>query len=271
MTQKTKQAGGSGRTMASITERRRADLNSGREPCATLTECLAVDFGVLARSCLPEAKPKTLAALADAQPLGIVRRMDLAGLTLLDDLGVSAISRLAGHRSDTVRGWACFMIGAAVDLDLADRLDRIRPLADDSHFGVREWAWVAVRPHLTRELALAIRLLTPWTADASANVRRFASEATRPRGVWCPHIVELKANPAVALPILRPLRADPERYVQDSVANWLNDASKDQPEWVCGLCEEWLRESDSPHTARICQRAVRTLTKSSPTPKRKTP
>ena len=102
-------------------------------------------------------------------------------------------------------------------------------------------------------------LLAEWTASPSERLRRFASEALRPRGVWCAHIAALKADPARALPLLAPLRADPSAYVQDSVSNWLNDAAKDQPAWVRTLCAQWLESSDAAATRRICQRATRSL------------
>ena len=139
-----------------------------------------------------------------------------------------------------MRGWACFLVGALPDVSLQARLDRIRPLADDAHFGVREWAWLAVRPRLADDLQASVQALRPWTQDRSERVRRFASESLRPRGVWCAHIAALKSDPAIALPLLEPLRADPAAYVQDSVANWLNDASKDQPAWVRAVCARWL-------------------------------
>ncbi|MBS0341457.1 MAG: DNA alkylation repair protein, partial [Proteobacteria bacterium] len=102
----------------------------------------------------------------------------------------------------------------------------------------------------------------PWAADADPNIRRFASELTRPRGVWCAQIETFKAQPWRAQALLESLRADPSRYVQNSVANWLNDASKSQGPWVDETCERWLRESDVPSTRYIVQRARRTLRKS---------
>lgn len=118
---------------------------------------------------------------------------------------------------------------------------------------------MAVRPHLVQELGAAIDLLAAWTTSPSERLRRFASEALRPCGVWCAHIAALKQEPEQALPILSPLRADPSIYVQDSVANWLNDAAKDQPAWVRSLCAQWLQGEPPDATRRICQRALRNM------------
>lgn len=152
------------------------------------------------------------------------------------------------------------MIGAIDRTAIADRLNAIRPFADDHHFGVREWSWMAVRPHIAADLEVSIRHLANWTSAPSARVRRFASESIRPRGVWCAHIGTLKKQPKIALPILEPLRADPAPYVQDSVGNWLNDAGKDQPDWVREVCQRWLEEMPAdPNTKRIVGRALRSL------------
>jgi 3-methyladenine DNA glycosylase AlkC len=124
---------------------------------------------------------------------------------------------------------------------------------------VREWAWLAAREHVRQELDQALVVLSGWAEDDAANIRRFASEVTRPRGVWSTHIPSLKREPWLGLEILQRLRADPSRYVQTSVGNWLNDASKDQPRWVVDTCATWLDESPAPTTRWICQKALRTV------------
>ncbi|HEV7305986.1 DNA alkylation repair protein [Ensifer sp.] len=247
------------RGVAGIDALRLTQLNAGA-PAATLTECLAVDFAALMLSTLPGIGDDAVAEMGAAASAGISRRMPLAARLIAERLGPSALATLALHPSDTVRGWACFMIAAEKDMTLAARLAAIRPLADDGHFGVREWAWIAVRPHLASELDRAIALLVAeWTPDPSERIRRFASEALRPRGVWCAHIAALKKEPERALAVIEPLNADPSPYVQDSVGNWLNDAAKDRPDWVQALCDRWSVESPVPATARICRRALRSI------------
>jgi 3-methyladenine DNA glycosylase AlkC len=232
-------------------------LNSGEIETVNLSECLAVDFVTLMGHVVPELAS---AAKSRIQPSnGITKRMLVAGELLLEHLGTEGFQRLASHPSDTVRGWAAYIVAAIPDMTLIQRLDMIRPLADDNHFGVREWTWLALRSHIATQIHDAIQVMTAWLGESSPNLRRFAIESTRPRGVWCPHIQELKDNPEIGLPLIEPVRADVSSYVQDSVANWLNDAAKSRPDWVQMICRRWQLESDTPETTRICTRALRSL------------
>ena len=120
---------------------------------------------------------------------------------------------------------------------------------------------LALRPEIEKELTQSIALLSKWTNDQDENIRRFTTESTRPRGVWCKHIEKLKESPELALSILEPLKSDISKYVQDSVGNWLNDASKTSPEFVIGLCDKWHNESPTKDTEKIIKRARRTIDK----------
>lgn len=249
-----------------ISSTRLAQLNSGQDASKNLAEGLAVDFAALMAAALPQADAALLDEMRAAAPLGISKRMLLAGELVYRAVGAQGLARLAAHRSDTVRGWTCYALAHEHALHspaepLENLLEAVRPFADDAHFGVREWVWMAVRPHLAKQPEHALRHLAGWTADPSERVRRFASESTRPRGVWCAHLNILKENPALGLPVLEPLQADPSTYVQDSVGNWLNDAAKSQPHWVSALCDVWLAQNPGKATARICKRALRSLHK----------
>lgn len=245
------------RRMSEIPARVLRRLSAGEEESITLVEILAIDFATLAMA--SAMTREDAARIAGAG--GIVPRMREGGKVVFERWGVKGAAKFGGHASDTVRGWAAFAVGAAPGLKIEKRLELIRPFADDRHSGVREWAWLAVREQIAAELDVAMSVLRGWTEEESANLRRFASEATRPRGVWCAHIAELKKEPSRGLPILEPLRADGSKYVQDSVGNWLNDASKSDGAWVKKVCARWMKESAGAETKRICSRALRTLRK----------
>ncbi len=256
--------------MADIPVKVHKSLNDGTIEAVTLVEVLVVNHGKLLRAVAPDAGRNAFDAMDGTMQVKITERMRSSGRLLLERYGLDeGLDRFASHRSDTVRAWAASMIGASPNLTLAERLSRIAVLADDPNPGTREWAWIAVRPYIAAELNLAIKLLTRWTKDTSANIRRFATESTRPRGVWCTHIHVLKDNPTLCLPLLDSLKADEAKYVQDSVANWLNDASKSQPDFVIELCTGWMHTSPTKATERICRRAMRSIKKVSPFAPRK--
>lgn len=244
------------RTMATIPAETLRALHEGTLETRTLVEILAIDLRVLMAHALPNAPKATWRAIdPDA---GITRRMALAAGAAHRAVGPRALDALIGHQSDVVRGVAAYIVGQTTPR-LGDALELVRPLADDANPGTREWAWLALRPLVATDVAGAIARLTPWTTDNSPNIRRFASEITRPRGVWCSHLNPLKADPRPGLALLEPLRADPSGYVQDSVANWLNDAGKSDARFVRELCDRWGKAPANAATARIIRRAMRNL------------
>jgi 3-methyladenine DNA glycosylase AlkC len=248
-----------------------AALNTGELPTASLVEWLAVDMLLLLERVLPWA------GLRAAAPAIVARAESLAGGPITAFMaGVGALlyeaaahhsapnevfAAFGSHPSDIVRGWAAFMIGAADERPLAARLALLHRFAIDPHPLVREHAWYAARPAIVADLAPALSLLGAWTRDHDARARRFAVEVTRPRGVWCAHCDALKAHPEQAFALLDRLRADPSRYVQVAVGNWLNDASKTRPDWVKDVCARWAADpAADASTGRILARASRTLT-----------
>lgn len=245
------------------------DLNHGRAETLTLAEWLAIDMSTLLASALPGIG--WLEGLAEVAPVAsqlahedVTRRMKGLGAALLRALRPhprrdQLFERLASHPSDMVRGWAAYALRADRSPSFPDRLAALRRFAADPSMAVRECAWDALRPHVAADLEGSLPRLVAWAEDGDENVRRCAVEATRPLGVGCSPIKPLKADPEPGLQLLEPVRSDPSRYVQRSVANWLDDASKSRPDWVAAVCERWRQESPTAETVRIVNQALRSV------------
>lgn len=240
-------------------------LNKGALESVNLTEWLAVDHSILSNQILPRSyADKCQLAINNLEKQTAMQSI-LAVSKSLYDQGVDKHSRLfdllSTHISDSVRCWAAYLIGLDQTLSVKEKLESIKRFAADKHFGVREIAWMAVREDVTSNLEEAIHILTDWTLDLDPNIRRFASEVTRPRGVWCKHIDALKTHPEMAIGLIENLKADTDQYVKDSIGNWLNDASKTQPDFVQDLCHKWSTQEQSKDTLYIVKKALRTMNK----------
>lgn len=234
-------------------------LNTGQIQSITLAEFLAIDLQLFLKTLFPEIK--NVSEIDKARPFTF--RLKKASELIFERYEDTKLDFLQNHQSDMARTLACGIISLIPNLTISQRLKKIKPLANDnSAVSVKENAWWFLRAHIEENLSEVIDIFAKfWVNDKSANIRRYASESTRPRGVWCKHINILKKNPQIALPILQPLYADESKYVQDSVANWLNDASKDSPQFVIDLCEDFRKKSSSPNTLKIIKRAMRTIKK----------
>ena len=82
----------------------------------------------------------------------------------------------------------------------------------------------------------------------------------RTRLRWGKKLHQLIADPKPVLPILEALKDDPELYVRRSVANNLNDLSKDHPGLVIVRCGEWYRD-EKPQRVTLVKQALRGLIK----------
>lgn len=117
----------------------------------------------------------------------------------------------------------------------------------------------AVRPFILRYPKEMFKQLKVWARSGNVHHRRLASEGCRPRLPWSFALKDLKKDPAPIFPILELLKKDPEVYVRRSVANNLNDISKDHPDKVIELVSCW--QGLSKETDWIIKHACRTLLK----------
>jgi 3-methyladenine DNA glycosylase AlkC len=117
----------------------------------------------------------------------------------------------------------------------------------------------AVRPFLARYKEEMLAQMLYWSKHPNEHVRRLASEGCRPRLPWAMAVAYLKKEPERILPILENLKADPSEYVRRSVANNLNDISKDHPDLVIQTARQWIGQY--PQTDALLKHACRTLIK----------
>ncbi len=120
----------------------------------------------------------------------------------------------------------------------------------------------SVRPFIIGFPEETLAYLHKATKDPNAHVRRWTSEGTRPRLPWAPQIKTLVNDPTPILSILEALRDDKHPYVRRSVANSLNDISKDHPKLLTKLLKTWTPRPEDPTTRiQVIQHGLRTLVK----------
>ena len=129
------------------------------------------------------------------------------------------------------------------------------------HFTQFSSSEFAVRPFILKDSVKMMKQMLKWSKSRNYHIRRLASEGCRSRLPWAVALPEFKKDPSPILPILENLKKDPEEYVRKSVANNLNDISKDNP--VTTL--EFIRSNigKNPHTDWILKHGARTLLKNS--------
>ncbi|QIL46203.1 hypothetical protein G7081_03505 [Vagococcus coleopterorum] len=117
----------------------------------------------------------------------------------------------------------------------------------------------AIRPFINKDQKRVQPFLLECSLNQNEHIRRLASEGSRPRLPWGIHLKDYIQNPELNLPLLTNLKNDPSLYVRKSVANHLNDISKENPDLVIATCKDWSNHSKE--TDWIIKRACRTLVK----------
>lgn len=118
----------------------------------------------------------------------------------------------------------------------------------------------AVRPFLREHPKLTLRALGRACGHADPHVRRLVSEGTRPRLPWGGALEAFVRDPTPTLALLERLEDDPSEYVRRSVANHLNDISKDHPDRAVATCRAWMKRP-TPARSALVRHALRTLVK----------
>jgi len=138
------------------------------------------------------------------------------------------------------------------EFDVAmDALARVTPYFSS------EWG---IRYLLDHHQDKSLELLTQWCEHPHEHVRRLVSEGSRPRLPWGFQLKAFIQDPTLTYPLLEKLRDDESDYVRLSVANHLNDISKDHPDWLQQQLVGWM-DLDNPQRMKLIRHACRTLIK----------
>ena len=202
----------------------------------------------------------------ELDPLSLRERADAVSAALLADLeldyaGVAALFRAALEQPG-FGGWTMWPVGetvvtAALREGAAEFDDAMRLLGE---LTPRLSSEFSIRRLLVANPDRALELILPMTLSDDEHVRRFASEGTRPFLPWAIRVAALVARPEATVPILDALYRDESEYVRRSVANHLNDLSREHPELVVDIAGRWMSRADA-NTPRLVKHALRTLVK----------
>ena len=134
-------------------------------------------------------------------------------------------------------------------------------LAIVTQYFTSEWA---VRPFIKQYPQQTMMFLLNCARSENVDIRRWASEGTRPRIPWGEQLPAFIQDPSATRDILEALKFDAELYVRKSVANHLNDITKNNPDYVIQLLNSWKQQSPHAELKKIdwiIKQALRTLIK----------
>jgi 3-methyladenine DNA glycosylase AlkC len=200
--------------------------------------------------------------LGDAlAPLALMARVELLTDRLVnalpDDFDTAAKALWGTLDSPSFTGWMILPCGNHVARAGIDRPEIALPLLAGL---TSRWSSEGpIRPFIQRQPDLTYQHLHRRVLDPDEHVRRLVTEGTRPRLPWAPQLRQLIADPSPNIELLDQLVDDRSAYVRRSVANHLNDISKDHPEIALDLAHRWQPRGDG--AAWAVRHGLRTLVK----------
>lgn len=126
----------------------------------------------------------------------------------------------------------------------------------------------AIRPFIESHPGITFEFFDRWIRSDNEHLRRLVSEGSRPRLPWGARLKDFVDDPAPTIRLLDQLVDDPSTYVRKSVANHLNDISKDHPRLAVETAAGWLDADPDPGSGRrlwIVSHGLRSLIKAGDT------
>lgn len=154
-------------------------------------------------------------------------------------------------------GWWLWPIGRYVEkhgvTDFSTSMDFIYELTK------RFTGEFAIRPLIKKYPQESLFIIKKWTRDSNVHVRRLSSEGLRIRLPWSKKLLIALEEFDAYKEILSLLKSDPERFVQKSVGNNLNDLMKEDPDKAYQIIKEWQKDKMSKETEWIIKHGMRSV------------
>ena len=145
-----------------------------------------------------------------------------------------------GDKEDPLRGFAAWPI---IDYIAVYGINHVEVSLDAlQHLTELFSAEFAIRPFIIKYPDYCHQQFLLWAKSENEHLRRLVSEGTRPRLPWGMQLKTFIKDPRPNIPLLTLLKDDGSLYVRRSVANHLNDMSKDNSEIMIATCKQWLAD-----------------------------
>lgn len=126
-------------------------------------------------------------------------------------------------------------------------------------FTINSSSEFAIRQFILKYPNETMTQMQEWAKSTNEHIRRLACEGCRPRLPWAIALVDFKKDPEKILKIIEILKNDKSKYVRKSVANNINDISKDNPKIIKEIAKKCIGNSDNLDS--IIKHGCRTLLK----------
>lgn len=151
--------------------------------------------------------------------------IDLDYISTLDIFYKILGPELSGNSGAFTEGWWLWPIGKYVEIYGGEYF--VRTTNFSKELTKRFTGEYCMRPVISNFPSKSFELLKKWSTDTNERIRRLSSECVRIRLPWAKRMDIALEYFDDYLEILENLRDDPDKYIQKSVANNLNDLYKE--------------------------------------------
>lgn len=167
---------------------------------------------------------------------------------------------LRGNAGAFTEGWWLWPVGRFVEVYGSDHFQA--SIVFSKELTKRFTSEFCMRPLIQKYPDQALDTLKDWSKDDHERVRRLASECLRIRLPWAKKMTIALDYFDDYVQILSNLKDDPDKYIQKSVGNNLNDLYKEDPDKFYTIIHDWQKGQVSPACQWVIKHGSRNVDES---------